>query len=145
MSVNSVSGSGAILREEYLEQQRKLQRQKQQAGSDTTAQPAEASKSGGNADASSGNQRASQSTAPAAATSANAEATALTTSGSDTSSDQTLINKANSGAELSSSELSTLKEIDPALYARVMKAQKARTDESQNFTSKYDEVIISGR
>jgi hypothetical protein len=134
MSVSSVSGDSGILREEYLEQQRKLQQQKQQIAGDGGAnanapQSAEASKPSANTDASAGNQGASRSAASAAATSAATGAVVqAATDGSDASGNQAIISKANSGAELTSSELSTLKQVDPALYARVVKAQKARVE-----------------
>jgi hypothetical protein len=73
------------------------------------------------------NQGASKSKVSAAAASVQTEA-AVSTAADGTSSDRDIIDKANSGAELSSSELSTLKQIDAALYARVMKAQKAKAE-----------------
>ncbi len=49
-------------------------------------------------------------------------------SGDDDDGDQALINKANSGSALTQTELSRLKEADPALYASVVKAAQARED-----------------
>jgi hypothetical protein len=126
MGVSSVSSDSSVLREEYLEQQRKLQQQKQQA--DATAQSNEGADSKVDADTSGANQGTSASGVSIKIASANAGATASTTTDDDSSSNQALISKANSGAALSSSELSTLKQVDPALYARVVKAQKARGD-----------------
>ena len=81
------------------------------------ARPAETPKPGTGAEAAE-SQGTSKSTVSAVSTAA----------GGSTSSDQDIIDKANSGAELSSSELSTLKQIDPALYARAMKARKAQSE-----------------
>lgn len=47
---------------------------------------------------------------------------------SDDSGDQALINKANGGSALTKSELSRLKEVDPGLYSRAVKAEKAREE-----------------
>jgi hypothetical protein len=46
----------------------------------------------------------------------------------DEDSDQALINKANAGSALTQSELSRLKEADPVLYARAVKAEEAREE-----------------
>ncbi|MDR1978249.1 MAG: hypothetical protein LBQ42_05895 [Synergistaceae bacterium] len=135
MSVSSVSNNGGILREEYLEQQKKLRQQQAAIDSGTsadaakikTAQPADDANSRASADASGSNRATSVS-----GVFANAKAgTTSSAAASDTSGNQALIDKANSGGVLSASELSTLKEIDPALYARVVKAQKAR-EEARN-------------
>jgi hypothetical protein len=124
MGVSNVSSDSSILREEYLEQQRKLQQQKQQT--DTTAQSTEGSNSRVSADTSEANQGASASAVSTKTTSANVGTTSVAGTNNDTTDNQSLITKANSGVELSASELSTLKQVDPALYARVVKAQKAR-------------------
>jgi hypothetical protein len=134
MSVNSVSDNSSILREEYLEQQRKLQQQKQQAGKGSesgASTDTKAADSRVNTDTSSAKQETSASGNSTKTASANVGATPSTGTSDDTASNQALINKANSGSVLSASELSTLKQVDPALYARVMKAQKAR-EEARN-------------
>jgi hypothetical protein len=101
MNVSSVSSSSGILKEESLEQQKQLRQQQTDSGSEVSADAAKAA----SADA----------------------GTAVVTAG-DTTGNQALISKANSGAELNESELSTLKQVDPALYARVVKAQKIRAE-----------------
>ncbi|MDR1916775.1 MAG: hypothetical protein LBQ58_09405 [Synergistaceae bacterium] len=126
MSVSAVSSDSSILREEYLEQQRKLQQQKQQTG--TTEQATENTSSRASTDASGANQGTSASVLSTKEASANVGAISFTGTNSDAADNQSLISKANSGVELSASELSTLKQVDPALYARVVKAQKAREE-----------------
>ncbi|MDR1875864.1 MAG: hypothetical protein LBQ90_12730 [Synergistaceae bacterium] len=132
MSVSSVSDNGSILKEEYLEQRKQLRQQQTVIDSERSANAAKTAQSDGNADSrvnadtSGSNQATSPSGGPAKAAGAGRTAPAAT--GSDTTSNQTLINKANSGSELSASELSTLRQVDPALYARVVKAQKAREE-----------------
>jgi hypothetical protein len=129
------------LSEEYLfEQQRKLQQQKQQAGVSgndetgmnaakiETAQSGDDTASGVNTDTSDLNQSTQTSRVSVKATSANAAAASSRGTNGDTVSNQALISKANSGAELNASELQTLKQVDPVLYARVVKAQKAREE-----------------
>jgi hypothetical protein len=103
------------------------------------ARSAEVSKSDTDAEGAE-NQEASKSTISTTAASAKAEAAVSTVTDGDTSSEQDIINKANSGAELSSSELSTLKQIDPALYARVMKAQKAKAESQSQNSSKAAQI-----
>lgn len=76
-----------------------------------------------------GNSGQAQTQASEAAAISSGIAEALTTESDDgETGNQTLINKANSGAELTQSELSALKDIDPALYAQAIKAKVARED-----------------
>ncbi|GHV44006.1 hypothetical protein FACS1894204_00330 [Synergistales bacterium] len=108
MSISSVSSSAGALREEYLEQQRKLQLQKQ-------AEKAEKSAESRSVDT---GKSATQVKFTAAASSA-----AAVSGASDT--DQALIAKANSGAALTESELQTLKQLDPALYAQLVASRQS--------------------
>jgi|GEM_PF-1940147 len=65
------------------------------------------------------------------ANTAAALSTASTASTTDSESDaayQAIVNKANSGQELTSSELSTLRSKDAALYAKAVRAQQAREE-----------------
>jgi len=55
----------------------------------------------------------------------------------DEDSDQALINKAKAGSTLTQSEMSRLKELDPALYARLQAREELRNQ------SKYDQVELS--
>ena len=55
----------------------------------------------------------------------------------DEDSDQALINKAKAGSALTQSEMSRLKEVDPALYARLQAREELRNQ------SKYDQVELS--
>lgn len=68
-------------------------------------------------------QAAAQNTA---AQNAAAQAAAQATSSANDSSYNTIVSKVNQGRQLTSAELALLKERDPALYARAMKASKAR-------------------
>jgi hypothetical protein len=180
MKISSSSSDGVVY-EEYIEQIRKAQQQKQQAGGavnlgveKAASEQSAKNKSGINADASDTSQETSSSNTGASAVAS-----------SDTDTDQALITKANSGRALTESELSKLKQISPAVYARVTKAQKAREElrgqmdknpsnatqiartaifknkleskdteklidralaaEYEDFISKHDQVIISGR
>ena len=55
----------------------------------------------------------------------------------DEDSDQALINKAKAGSALTQSEMSRLKEVDPALYARLQAREELRNQ------SKYDQFELS--
>jgi hypothetical protein len=186
----SSSSSNSVVNEQYIEQLRKAQQQKQQVSGAASsgvekvaAEQSAETKSGINADDSDANQETSSSSVSIKGMSSNVGASAAASSDTDT--DQALITKANSGRALTESELSKLKQISPAVYARAMKAQKAReelrgqmdqnpsnatqiaraaisqnkpesketeklidsalTAEYQDFISKHDQIIISGR
>lgn len=66
-------------------------------------------------------------TAGSAVANASAELAESLQSSEDTG-NQSLINKANAGSVLTQSELSRLKEVDPGLYSRAVKAEKAREE-----------------
>jgi hypothetical protein len=139
MSVGSVSNSGNIniLSDEYLlEQQKKLRQKQQQSNSEAGADAAKVEKtqSGGaagtqvNTGSSVVNSSAPSSGLSVQASSAGTEAASSSETSDSSASSQALISKANSGAELSASELQALKQADPSLYARVVRAQKAREE-----------------
>ncbi|MDR2179281.1 MAG: hypothetical protein LBP21_03135 [Synergistaceae bacterium] len=137
MSVSSVSSNSSILNDEYLlEQQRKLHQQKQkQAGIDSddgkgmnaakTAIPQSDDNSASRPNMETSGQSTSASKISGNTAYVNVGSLSSTGTNGATVSNQSLITKANSGVELSVSELQTLKQIDPALYARVVAAQKA--------------------
>jgi hypothetical protein len=177
----SASGSDSAVYEEYLEQLRKAKQQADKAvnsdGEKAAAKESAEAKSAASTDASAVSQETSSSVVSIKGTSSAAI--------SDTDTDQELIDKANSGKALTESELTKLKQVSPAVYSRVTKAQKTReelrgqmnenpsnaaqiariaisqnkpesgeteklihntlVDEYEDFVSKHDQVIISGR
>jgi len=68
------------------------------------------------------------STSQSASTAAAALSTASTSDSESDAAYQAIVSKANSGQELTSSELSTLRSKDAALYAKAVRAQQAREE-----------------
>jgi hypothetical protein len=137
MSVGSVSNSSNIniLSDEYLlEQQKKLRQQQSDSEAGADAAKIGKTQSGGvagsqvNTGSSVVNNSASSSGLSAQASSVSTGAASSSEMNDSSDSNQALISKANSGAELSASELQALKQADPSLYARVVRAQKTRED-----------------
>lgn len=85
---------------------------------------------GGGQQAASGGQAGGQMPQAAAGGVQSTAATieSLTEDSDEDDEDQAIINKANSGSELTSSELSRLKDADPALYSSAVKAKQARDE-----------------
>ncbi len=132
MGISGVSSNGADYSKYNIEQQTQKQEvEKLEAEQNTTVQKvAQPQESGAKPESGSSDQSGSpaQSALSAVSSASGQISQQLTSSEDEDDDEQALINKANSGSVLTASELSRLKEADPALYSRVVKADQAREE-----------------
>ncbi|MDL2233948.1 hypothetical protein LJC63_10295 [Ruminococcaceae bacterium OttesenSCG-928-L11] len=135
MNIGGIGNTGVDytkLTSRQLEQQEVQQESEAaqvQAAQTVQQKPQTSGSDSGNGSGTGGNPAAAAQTQTSATAAVSRQLAQTLTTGSDSEESNTaLINKANSGAELSQAELSQLKDLDFALYAQAVKAQKAREE-----------------